>query len=42
VIYQFIVNTFANMPKPVFAVSIWGIVCRLRGQNNLIHFRIRL
>jgi hypothetical protein len=28
VILFFYLNTFAQIPKPVFALSLWGIVCR--------------
>ncbi|KAK6292729.1 hypothetical protein J4Q44_G00373140 [Coregonus suidteri] len=41
--YCFIFNICKKFKKTVFALSLWGIVCRLmREKYNLIHFRIRL
>ena len=41
VFLPFILNTFAKMSKPVFALSLWGTVNLLmREKNYLKHFRI--
>jgi hypothetical protein len=34
-IFQFLIfYTFANISKPVFALSLWGIVCRLMREKT--------